>query len=77
MRTLPSALAVVAAVALVASYGGGSATGSDAPAGFGEALAYVLDRARTRADRQAALDALAYKCEVLWTLLDAVDRAPA
>ncbi|MET8981834.1 pyrroloquinoline-quinone synthase PqqC [Streptomyces sp. NPDC004539] len=43
----------------------------------GEALAFVLDRARTRADQKAALAALAYKCEVLWTLLDAVDRAPA
>jgi len=43
----------------------------------GEALAYVLDRARTRAEQRAALDALAYKCEVLWTLLDAVERAPA
>ncbi|GAA3183775.1 MULTISPECIES: pyrroloquinoline-quinone synthase PqqC [Streptomyces] len=43
----------------------------------GEALALVLSWARTRADQEAALAALSYKCEVLWTLLDAVDRAPA
>ncbi|MFM9608434.1 pyrroloquinoline-quinone synthase PqqC [Streptomyces niveiscabiei] len=43
----------------------------------GEALALVLDWARTRADQQAAVAALSYKCEVLWTLLDAVDRASA
>ncbi|MGW0882334.1 pyrroloquinoline-quinone synthase PqqC [Streptomyces sp. NPDC002671] len=42
----------------------------------GEALSLVLSWARTRADQEAALAALAYKCEVLWTLLDAVERAP-
>ncbi|MGW0769433.1 pyrroloquinoline-quinone synthase PqqC [Streptomyces sp. NPDC002676] len=42
----------------------------------GEALSLVLAWARTRADQEAALAALAYKCEVLWTLLDAVERAP-
>ncbi|MFD1937340.1 pyrroloquinoline-quinone synthase PqqC [Nonomuraea mangrovi] len=41
----------------------------------GEALALVLDWARTEADRTKAIKALEYKCEVLWTLLDAVDRA--
>jgi pyrroloquinoline-quinone synthase len=40
-----------------------------------EALPLVLSWARTPAQRQAAVNALAYKCEVLWTLLDAVDRA--
>jgi pyrroloquinoline-quinone synthase len=39
-----------------------------------EALSLVLDWARTRRDQQAALDALAYKCDVLWSLLDAVER---
>ncbi|SDK94982.1 pyrroloquinoline-quinone synthase PqqC [Nonomuraea jiangxiensis] len=40
-----------------------------------EALPLVLAWARTREQRQSALAALAYKCEVLWTLLDAVERA--
>ncbi|MFG1706543.1 pyrroloquinoline-quinone synthase PqqC [Nonomuraea sp. M3C6] len=40
-----------------------------------EALPLVLAWARTREQQQAAIAALAYKCEVLWTLLDAVDRA--
>lgn len=37
-----------------------------------EALSLVLSWARTRDQQQAALDALAYKCAVLWSLLDAV-----
>ncbi|MEU7895078.1 pyrroloquinoline-quinone synthase PqqC [Nonomuraea sp. NPDC049152] len=40
----------------------------------GEALALVLDWARDRADRERAIAALSYKCDVLWSLLDAVDR---
>ncbi|MGW7425023.1 pyrroloquinoline-quinone synthase PqqC [Streptomyces sp. NPDC054813] len=39
-----------------------------------EALALVLDWARNREQQQRAVAALAYKCEVLWALLDAVDR---
>ncbi|WP_248963694.1 pyrroloquinoline-quinone synthase PqqC [Sphaerisporangium perillae] len=39
-----------------------------------EALALVLDRARDRADQERAVAALAYKCDVLWSLLDAVER---
>ncbi|MEU2616639.1 pyrroloquinoline-quinone synthase PqqC [Streptomyces sp. NPDC007157] len=39
-----------------------------------EALALVLGWARTREQQQRAVAALAYKCEVLWALLDAVDR---
>ncbi|MFJ8629824.1 pyrroloquinoline-quinone synthase PqqC [Streptomyces sp. NPDC093568] len=38
-----------------------------------EALALVLDRARTRELQERAVAALAFKCEVLWALLDAVD----
>jgi pyrroloquinoline-quinone synthase len=40
-----------------------------------EALALVLDWARTRADQEQAVAALSFKCDVLWSLLDAVDRA--
>lgn len=41
----------------------------------GEALALVLEWARTRTDQERAITALSYKCEVLWALLDAVDGA--
>ncbi|MGK5629361.1 pyrroloquinoline-quinone synthase PqqC [Streptomyces sp. URMC 123] len=40
-----------------------------------EALGMVLAWARTRTDQERALAALTFKCEVLWSLLDAVDRA--
>ncbi|MFI9587603.1 pyrroloquinoline-quinone synthase PqqC [Streptomyces sp. NPDC052236] len=39
-----------------------------------EALALVLTWARTRQEQKAAVAALAFKCEVLWSLLDAVDH---
>lgn len=39
-----------------------------------EALALVLDWARTEAEQELAVAALTFKCEVLWTLLDAVER---
>lgn len=39
-----------------------------------EALALVLTWARTREQQERAVAALAFKCEVLWALLDAVDR---
>ncbi|WP_299538079.1 pyrroloquinoline-quinone synthase PqqC [uncultured Streptomyces sp.] len=39
-----------------------------------EALAWVIDRARTREDQLRALSALAFKCDVLWSLLDAVEH---
>nr|WP_250566453.1 pyrroloquinoline-quinone synthase PqqC [Streptomyces sp. WAC 05379] len=39
-----------------------------------EALALVLERARTREQQERAVAALAFKCDVLWALLDAVDR---
>lgn len=41
----------------------------------GEALALVLDWARTREDQDRAIAALAVKCDVLWSLLDAVEGA--
>jgi pyrroloquinoline-quinone synthase len=41
----------------------------------GEALALVLEWARTEADQDRAVAALAFKCDVLWSLLDAVDHA--
>jgi len=40
-----------------------------------EALALVKEWARTREEQQRAVAALAFKCDVLWTLLDAVDLA--
>jgi pyrroloquinoline-quinone synthase len=40
-----------------------------------EALALVLEWARTRDDQRRALSALTFKCEVLWALLDAVQQA--
>lgn len=38
-------------------------------------LAYVTEHAKTRADQERCLAALRRKCEILWQLLDAVDRA--
>ncbi|MER7211470.1 pyrroloquinoline-quinone synthase PqqC [Streptosporangium sp. NPDC000239] len=40
-----------------------------------QALPLVLSWARGPTERQAAIRALEYKCEVLWTLLNAVERA--
>lgn len=40
-----------------------------------EALRLVHGWARTRADQQRVLDAFAFKCDVLWSLLDAVEHA--
>lgn len=40
----------------------------------GEALALVLLWARNRAEQERAVAALMFKCDVLWSLLDAVDR---
>ncbi|MFF2324995.1 MULTISPECIES: pyrroloquinoline-quinone synthase PqqC [unclassified Streptomyces] len=39
-----------------------------------EALAWVVDWADTRTEQQRALAALAFKCDVLWSLLDAVEH---
>lgn len=40
-----------------------------------EALNWVLDWARTREEQDNALAALAFKCDVLWSLLDSVQNA--
>ena len=39
------------------------------------ALDLVLDHCRTRAEQDAAEQALEFKCDVLWSILDAVDQA--
>ncbi|MEV0320900.1 pyrroloquinoline-quinone synthase PqqC [Streptomyces sp. NPDC050658] len=39
-----------------------------------EALGLVLEWARTRPEQERAVAALGFKCDVLWTLLDAIDR---
>ncbi|MCX5414341.1 pyrroloquinoline-quinone synthase PqqC [Streptomyces sp. NBC_00059] len=39
-----------------------------------EALAWTVGWARTRSDQLAALSALAFKCDVLWSLLDCVEH---
>ncbi|WP_220276993.1 pyrroloquinoline-quinone synthase PqqC [Streptomyces himalayensis] len=41
----------------------------------GEALALVLRWARTREEQERAVAALAFKCDVLWSLLDAVEHS--
>lgn len=38
-------------------------------------LDYVRTNARTQEEREAVCDALIFKCEVLWTMLDALDHA--
>lgn len=39
------------------------------------ALAWCLENARTRADRRAVCEALLFKCDVLWSQLDALHHA--
>ena len=39
------------------------------------ALAYVLDHADTPEKQQAAIDALVFKCDILWAMLDALQHA--
>jgi len=46
-----------------------------APRDADHALRLVLKTALTRADQQRALDAVSFKCDVLWCLLDAVEGA--
>jgi pyrroloquinoline-quinone synthase len=46
-----------------------------APRDAGYGLAFVLEHARTRADQERAERALVRKCEILWSLLDAVADA--
>lgn len=40
-----------------------------------EALDFVMDSAESRAEQERCLQAFTTKCEVLWSLLDAVDHA--
>ncbi len=46
-----------------------------APRDAAYGLAFVVEQAGTLADQQRCLDALARKCEILWSLLDAVEAA--
>lgn len=39
------------------------------------ALAYVMEHATTPEKQQAVIDALVFKCDVLWAMLDALDYA--
>lgn len=48
---------------------------SDAPRDADFALAYVQEHALSAKEQQAALDALRFKCGILWTLLDACSYA--
>ncbi|MEV4644720.1 pyrroloquinoline-quinone synthase PqqC [Saccharopolyspora sp. NPDC049357] len=45
------------------------------PADIAHLLGLVLDNARTREQQEACVRALEFKCDVLWTLLDAVQLA--
>ena len=40
------------------------------------ALSLVTERLRSREEQERAVTALAFKCDVLWCLLDAVERGP-
>ena len=48
---------------------------TQAPRDADFALAYVLERARTPQQQQAAIRALEFKCSVLWAQLDALYHA--
>ena len=50
---------------------------SQAPRDSRHALQVVTQRCRTPEEQAAALAALSFKCDVLWSMLDAVDRAYA
>ncbi len=49
---------------------------SQAPRDAEHALGLVTERLRTRAEQERAVAALEFKCDVLWCLLDAVERGP-
>jgi pyrroloquinoline-quinone synthase len=49
---------------------------TQAPRDAEYALALVTERCQSREDQDRALAALAFKCDVLWCLLDAVERGP-
>ena len=46
-----------------------------APRDSEHALEVVLEHCRTEEAQQAAFDALAFKNDVLWSVMDAIDRA--
>lgn len=48
---------------------------SEAPRDARSALDFVMRNARSRQDQERALAALNFKCDVLWSLLDAVESA--
>src|SRR5215472_8462356 len=48
---------------------------TQAPRDANHALGLVLKAAVTRVDQQNAVDAVSFKCDVLWALLDAVEHA--
>ena len=50
---------------------------TQAPRDCQHALAVVTEHCRTPAEQAAALAALSFKCDVLWSMLDAIDRACA
>jgi pyrroloquinoline-quinone synthase len=45
---------------------------SQAPRDSGEGLALTIEHCKTRELQEAAVRALAFKCDVLWTMLDAI-----
>ena len=50
---------------------------TQAPRDAEHALQVVTERCRTPDERAAAVAALSFKCDVLWSMLDAIDRACA
>jgi pyrroloquinoline-quinone synthase len=50
---------------------------TQAPRDSEHALQVVMERCRTPDQRAAAVAALSFKCDVLWSMLDAIDRAYA
>jgi pyrroloquinoline-quinone synthase len=50
---------------------------TQAPRDSRHAMQVVTERCRTREQRAAAVAALAFKCDVLWSMLDAIDSAYA
>jgi pyrroloquinoline-quinone synthase len=49
---------------------------TQAPRDAEHALGIVTERSRSRVDQDRAVAALEFKCDVLWSLLDAVDHGP-
>lgn len=48
---------------------------TQAPRDADFALGYVLDNASSRAEQEACVDAVRFKCNVLWSMLDALHHA--